>query len=136
MAYNPVNLSQLTNNWTYVDPALTGGDTNKSFINTIAYSGSNLCFGGSFIFNYDNYPYTFPFYFPQNQFQYINIAYFDPGTQTLTLTQTPTITPTSTPAGTPAATTTPTPTNTPPRSPTPTSTQTPTPTRTPPLIQS
>ena len=80
MAYNPVNLSQLTNNWTYVDPALTGGDTNKSFINTIAYSGSNLCFGGSFIFNYDNYPYTFPFYFPQNQFQYINIAYFDPGT--------------------------------------------------------
>jgi len=75
--YNPINYDAALDQWTNIDIALSGADTNTTLIYAIAYSGSNLYFGGSFIANYTNEPYIYPFYVPISSFQYINIAYFD-----------------------------------------------------------
>lgn len=79
--YNPINYDASANQWTYIDNALSGANTNTTLIYAIAYSGSNLYFGGSFIANYSNQPYQYPFTFPISSFQYINLAYFDSNLQ-------------------------------------------------------
>jgi len=79
MNYNPVYLSDVTESWEGVDSRLSGGNTNRQFIYTIAYSGNRLFFGGSFIFNYTNVPWKFDYVYPISSYNlnFINIGYFD-----------------------------------------------------------
>lgn len=79
MNYNPVYLNDATQSWTGVDTRLSGGNTNRAFIYSIAYSGSRLFFGGSFIFNYTNIPWKYNYVYPISSYSsnYINVGYFD-----------------------------------------------------------
>jgi len=76
--YNPINLVYSTDTWAGVDSFLSGGVTNNTIIHDIVYSGSNLFFGGGFIYNYTNQDNLPNFMLPDDpKLQVINIGYFD-----------------------------------------------------------
>lgn len=76
--YNPINLVGSTNDWTGVDTSLSGGSTFRTLIHDIVYSGSNLFFGGGFIYDYTNVNNLPNYQLPNDpKLQVINIGYFD-----------------------------------------------------------
>ena len=76
--YNPINLVGSTNDWTGVDTSLSGGSSFRTLIHDIVYSGSNLFFGGAFIYDYTNVNNVPNYQLPADpKLQTINIGYFD-----------------------------------------------------------
>jgi hypothetical protein len=76
--YNPINLVGSTNDWAGVDTSLSGGSSFRTLIHDIVYSGSNLFFGGAFIYDYTNANNVLNYQLPADpKLQTINIGYFD-----------------------------------------------------------